>query len=67
MSYYPVFHNMRDHFMLFTNPTNNKRGLLIGFKAAVQSFFVIKYCLNKKILKNKNKITSHNFPFPFSI
>ena len=36
--YYLVFHNMRYHFMLFTNPTNNKKGLLIGFKPAGQSF-----------------------------
>ena len=33
--YYPVFHNE----ISFTNPTNNRRGLLIGFKPAVQSFF----------------------------
>ena len=36
--YYHVFHNMIYHFMLFTNPTNNKKGLLIGFKPAGQSF-----------------------------
>ena len=47
-------HYMRYHFMLFTNPTNNRRELSIGFKPAVQSFFEIKYCLNKKrIRKNK--------------
>ena len=36
--YCPVFHNMRYHLMFFTNPTYNRRGLLIGFNAAVQSF-----------------------------
>ena len=36
--YYSVFHNMRYRFMLFTNPTNNWRVLLIGFKPAFKSF-----------------------------
>ena len=31
--------------MLFTNCTNNRKGLLIGSKPAVQSFFKIRYCL----------------------
>ena len=33
--HYAVFYNMGYHFMSFTNPTNNRRGLLIGFKPAV--------------------------------
>ena len=37
--YFPVFHYMRYHFMFITNPTNHRRGLLLGFKPAVQSFF----------------------------
>ena len=40
--YYPVFHNMRYHFMIFTNPTKNRRGSLIGFMQAVRSFCEIK-------------------------
>ena len=31
--YYPVF-----QFKLLANPTNTRRGLLIGFEPAVQSF-----------------------------
>ena len=45
--YYPLFHYMRYHFMLFTNPTNNARGLSIGFKPAPLYFSEIKYRLNK--------------------
>ena len=37
--YSVVCRYMRYHFMLFTNPTNNEKGLLIGLKPAVQSFF----------------------------
>ena len=36
--------------MLFTNPSNNRRVLLIGFNPSVQFFFEIKYSLNKKVL-----------------
>ena len=40
----------------FTNPTNNRRGLIIGLyvKPAVQSIFEIKFCLNKMKLIDKN-------------
>ena len=40
----------------FTNPTNNRRGLIIDLyvKPAVQSIFEINFCLNKKKLIDKN-------------
>ena len=37
--HHPIFHCMRYHFMLTYYPPNNRKGLLIGFKPAVQSFF----------------------------
>ena len=37
--YFSVFHYMRYHFMLFANPTNNRRGISTGSDPAVQSFF----------------------------
>ena len=45
--YFSVFHYMRYHFMLFANPTNNRRGISTGSDPAVQSF-LIKYCLKAK-------------------